>query len=711
MAVGEGRVSGGGGGALNVDQVPPPSALLLAVTSFVNMLLQNCDIDKSVRQYLFGASLTALSKPGGGIRPIAVGVLWRRLVGKVAVKYVSDRATAILGHTQLGFGIKGGAEAAAHAARRIISELGEGEVFVKLDFKNAFNNCRRDTILESVAKHFPEILPFVFSSYGRHSHLFFGESIILSQEGIQQGDPLGPLLFCLALHDLLQPLCSDFKVAFLDDVTIAGDLHSVLNDINCLVGASSAIGLSLNDLKSEVVGGSPLTTASFSSYYPNFKQVKSDDVILLGAPLHVNGLEGALRGKCEDLSLALSRIKLLPSHDSLYLLKNIFAIPKLLYIMRTAPSFMSPSLLLYDDMLSSSMSSLFNVSLSPSSYTQASLPVRLGGLGIRSAVTLAPSAFLASLHSTAELVKQLLPIHYSTKADTLLNEALLHWHSLAPVGFPVTPPPNESMHNQRAWDHPLSTAIADHLLYNCNDITHKARLNAVRSPWAGDWLQAVPATNLGLHLDDASITISLALRLGANTVHSHTCSCGTLVTPDGHHGLSCTRSAGRHYRHSTINNIIHLGLESAGIRSRLEPSGLMPSTSLRPDGVTLLPWKRGVPMIWDFTCPDTMAPSHLHSTCANPGSAANGAEDAKCHKYSSFSPSYKIIPVAIETMGSYGTSARSFVGDLGSRITRVTGDHRATLFLRQRISLAMQRGNACSVLGTQRHMAAHDRLF
>jgi len=256
----------------------------------------------------------------------------------------------------------------------------------------------------------------------------------------------------------------------------------------------------------------------------------------------------------------------------------------------------------------------------------------------------------------------------------------------------------------------VCTAIADNLLEKCVTPVHQARLRAIRSPWAGDWLQAVPVTNLGLHLDDVTVTVSLALRLGANTVLAHTCTCGLPVTPDGYHGLSCTKSAGRQYRHATMNNIIHLALESAGIRSRLEPSGLLPSTNLRPDGVTLLPWRRGVPMIWDYTCPDSLAPSHLHLTCATAGSAAIASEELKFRKYASFSPSYKIIPIAMETLGAYGASAQTFITDLGSRITRTTGEHRSTLFLRQRLSMTMQRPNACSVLGTQRHLTPNDRL-
>ena len=61
---------------------------------------------------------------------------------------------------------------------------------------------------------------------------FWGEDIIPSSEGVQQGDPLGPLLFCLAIHDLVQQLQSELIVFFLDDGTLGGSLEGVLEDFS-----------------------------------------------------------------------------------------------------------------------------------------------------------------------------------------------------------------------------------------------------------------------------------------------------------------------------------------------------------------------------------------------------------------------------------------------------------------------------------------------
>jgi len=63
----------------------------------------------------------------------------------------------------------------------------------------------------------------------------------------------------------------------------------------------------------------------------------------------------------------------------------------------------------------------------------------------------------------------------------------------------------------------------------------------------------------------------------------------------------------RHYRHGAINDILHRALTTACIPSRLEPPGLVHTDGKRPDRVTMIPWKNGKPIVWDPTCPDTLA--------------------------------------------------------------------------------------------------------
>ena len=55
-------------------------------------VLARGDAPPELAPFLGGASLFALEKKGGGVRPIAVGEILRRLVGKVLCKIAQDSA-------------------------------------------------------------------------------------------------------------------------------------------------------------------------------------------------------------------------------------------------------------------------------------------------------------------------------------------------------------------------------------------------------------------------------------------------------------------------------------------------------------------------------------------------------------------------------------------------------------------------------------------
>jgi hypothetical protein len=76
------------------------------------------------------------------------------------------------------------------------------------------------------------------------------------------------------------------------------------------------------------------------------------------------------------------------------------------------------------------------------------------------------------------------------------------------------------------------------------------------------------------------------------------------------------------------------------------------------------------------------------------------AAQAKIIKYQFLVDRFLFVPVAIETMGVYGNEAAKFIAQLGERLNTVTCDARSSAFLRQRISVAIQRGNAAAILGT-----------
>jgi hypothetical protein len=222
---------------------------------------------------------------------------------------------------------------------------------------------------------------------------------------------------------------------------------------------------------------------------------------------------------------------------------------------------------------------------------------------------------------------------------------------------------------------------------------------AVSSSHAGDWLNALPSQPLGLKLSDNEIRIAAGLRLGARVTGTHTCRCGQLVDELGHHPLSCRKAVGRFSRHTDANNILQKALNTAHIPATLEPLGLIRDDGKRPDGCTIAPWSKGQLLVWDFTSPDTLAPSYQSSATIGAGRVATEKEELKRLKYRSLPSGHLFVPIAIETLGPVGKSAYALIKEIGRRVSSATGDIKATAHLFQRMSVAIQRGNAACILG------------
>ena len=83
------------------------------------------------------------------------------------------------------------------------------------------------------------------------------------------------------------------------------------------------------------------------------------------------------------------------------------------------------------------------------------------------------------------------------------------------------------------------------------------------------------------------------------------------------------------------------------------------------------------------------------------GIAANNAEERKRHKYAALAEAHQFEPVAVETMG-YGKSTGVIIKAIGRRLVEATGDPREANWFRQNLAIAIQRGNAFSILSAGR---------
>ena len=122
----------------------------------------------------------------------------------------------------------------------------------------------------------------------------------------------------------------------------------------------------------------------------------------------------------------------------------------------------------------------------------------------------------------------------------------------------------------------------------------------------------------------------------------------------------------------------------------------------------MVPWKSGRLLVYDTTCPDTFAPSYLPSAASGVGAVAAAAEERKKRKYSHLDQCHLVVSVTIETTGVFGPETMEFLREMGRRLQLVSADHNSTTYLIQRLSVAVQRGNATSVLGSAGNMDHHD---
>ena len=106
------------------------------------------------------------------------------------------------------------------------------------------------------------------------------------------------------------------------------------------------------------------------------------------------------------------------------------------------------------------------------------------------------------------------------------------WHSQDGNKSLQTNVPELPMY-QSSWDKIIYERTQQNLITTAQSKEDKARLMAVSSHFASDWLNVIPIPALGLKLDPMSLKIATGLRLGSRLCHPHQCICGASVESNG----------------------------------------------------------------------------------------------------------------------------------------------------------------------------------
>lgn len=331
---------------------------------------------------------------------------------------------------QDGFGVKGGAEAIVHVVRAFaLANHCSPMVILKFDYRNAFNEILLRHLLNEIKKVAPSLFPMMQQAYKYPSDLHYGEIIIESRRGAQQGDPCASVGFCIGLKRLTHSIESLLNAWFSDDGTIGGEFHTDLTDVEKVLAFCNVSGLSLNSAKCEAffINTPDLDRTEMmkklDALLPGIKLLDASTFQLLGA----DGVSEMLSEGLDKLKILCKRLPLLDVHPALRVMRSSLSSPRFQYILRTSPAFFAIDRLNeIDEFYRHTIETITNNKLTDRSWSQASIPLSFAGLGIRKLTDLAYPAYFSSVHQSQTLADQILEYAklsvFNTRFNTMLTE-------------------------------------------------------------------------------------------------------------------------------------------------------------------------------------------------------------------------------------------------------------------------------------------------
>jgi hypothetical protein len=405
-------------------------AYLKPLTAFTNLALQGV-LPQWFYTFIASADLIALAKPDGGIRPIAMGSIWRKLFSKAALIHLKEDIQRYFSLYQYGVGTRSGCEVVNHRARMLL-KANPRHVLFKTDFSNAFNSLYRTHILRAVKQHFPGLFPLVSAVYAPKAALWTKvdetgkRAAVSSEEGVQQGDALGPFLFCLVLQPLLVALNKRLNgegrllgevLGEMDDLTMVLDPDAVGETAEFLSAESAKLGLKLNFDKCQLMSMNGRQALNGINAPEKIDKV-SGCVKNLGIPLGPDEACGDFWHKYLDGVARETRIVCAWSNvQGALVLFRLCITSRLNYMLRSVPplcSYAEPLIRRATSIMKGGLALLLglnplfvNLDADNDWWLQGSLPPTMGGFGIIDPSLIHHVSFLACEAGVSESISAL----------------------------------------------------------------------------------------------------------------------------------------------------------------------------------------------------------------------------------------------------------------------------------------------------------------
>ena len=673
-------------------------ALALFVQACVNGVLP-----ASLGPMLCAARLIPLKKKDGGVRPVAVGDVLRRVVGKCLLRHphVAEQVRG-LQPLQLGVGVPSACPTIAYALRRAVNELplsGDWAV-LQVDMANAFNTVARSAIMSGARATVPAVVPWLEFCYSKTVPLFSDDTCINSVTGTHQGCPMGPLGFALGIHAALQATAAlaptSWMSFYLDDGHLLGSMTDLAAVFPVLQAQLAAVGLRVNLTKCNLWGPGAGRAGHLEESHPlrevNQVPFQPDSGLqVLGLPVDFPGTLSMTVGMLEDarsnLQLGLTALSAVPDAQVQHaLLRSCADACKLMFLAQGCdcgtPSVRS-AMERADNDIMAAFEDVVGMPLAPVHRLQASLPMRKGGCGVKLLATGAAPARLAFLASYAARAVSLgvptrwcglLDCDVSSACDAVIGAGVSK--TLVPLADWVTRPAaivsaSQTHQRQRWWAEQVVDARAESLRVLAGNTARDAARYALQAKGDGTgWMHVAPHRALGTAMEHSEYQLGLrwwlGLSLSSESPNGVMCpKCHTTPLDSFGDHLVCCRQNNFSARHGALQDALLLVLGLAKQPAEREQALRQANSSrvlrqqLRPADILLRGWAGGQDVAVDVTIAHPLQLSELPCQVDRTKSFLRRRELAKVEKYEAACrlEGWGFLPMAFSTWGTAGPSA------------------------------------------------------
>ena len=545
---------------------------------------------------------------------------------------------------------------------------------------------------------------------------------ILQGEGGEQGCPLMPALYALAQHDALVEadgnlLPNERILSFLDDlyvVTSRARASEAFREVAASVEYHAGVKSNLGKLHAWSKGGGeapPEIAALGPDVWTADLPEEQNGIVILGTPLGTRAfVEAHAEKRLADERRLLEQIGKLQDVQCAWVLLSQSAVPRANHTIRILPPSLSQT---YASQHDTAVWEAFCKMLDAQHHTAdelaeqvASLPGRLGGLGLRSAARTAPAAFWSSWVNALPVIQDKAPevarailAEFTCNEPTTVpclreaNDCLVQLEAAGATDLPTWPEAAdgaEAPHEEegtdaadfnRGWQCHVSSFSEKHFLERVvkpsSDRSRRVLLLSQASGPASAWLRAVPSEP-AYRLSPLRFQVAIRRRLRWPLPLSggQCCrSCPQMLDPLGDHAAACPIAGRLKLRARPVETTWIRMLRESGARVR--ENVLLRDTALPhidpSDGrkieivVTGLPIAHGVPVAVDATL---VSPLHadgspfLHCD-RRPGASFSRAERSKRETYPELVDSslLRLLTVASETGGRLNKTGVKLLSD------------------------------------------------